>query len=171
MKSPVSSSGQSAGWRAVLVLLPLIALLGADRLIAPHYRLAFNESESLPGTLFLVTVGQRPDCGPATGEPVQLQMPADARWYPGQRLLKVAKGCPGDRVRIEGRDVYLNDWWAGQAVTDLNDGTPMEMIRAGTIPAGHYYMWASHPASFDSRYAAFNLIPGEQIIGTARRIF
>ena len=171
MTSPVSSRTCPAWRRAVLVLLPLAALLVADRLITPHYRLAFNESQSLPGTLFLVKIGKLPACGPMAGEPVQLLMPADARWYAGKRLLKVAKGCPGDRVRIEGRDVYVNGWFAGRALPALNDGTPMEIIAGGVIPAGHYYMWASHPASFDSRYAEFHLIRGERIIGTARRLF
>lgn len=171
MKSRTSNSHR-ASWRtAALVLLPLVLMLAVDRLIAPHYRLAVNESESLPGTLFLVRVGNSPACGPVTGEHVQLQMSADARWYAGARLLKVAKGCPGDVVRIVGRDIYLNDWFAGRAVAALKDGTPMEPLAAGVIPAGHYYMWASHPASFDSRYAEFNLIAREQIIGTARRLF
>jgi len=39
------------------------------------------------------------------------------------------------------------------------------------IPKGHYYLWASHPSSFDSRYAEFSVIPDQQIIGTATRIF
>lgn len=171
MTSLASSRAYPAWRRAVLVLLPLGGLLAADRLIAPHYRLAINESESLPGTLFLVKVGEVPACGPTAVEPVQLRMPADARWYAGKRLLKVAKGCPGDRVRIEGRDVYVNDWFAGRALPVLNDGTAMEMIAPRVIPVGHFYMWASHPASFDSRYAEFDLISGDQIIGTARRLF
>lgn len=171
MKLAACSSRYPAWHRAALVLAPMLALLAVDRLVAPHYRLAFNESESLPGTLFLVEVGKPPVCGPTAGEYVQFQMPPDARWYAGQRLLKVAKGCPGDRVRRDGRRVYVNDWFAGHAVPALNDGTPMEMIAAGPIPAGHYYLWASHPASFDSRYAEFNLIAREQIIGTARRLF
>ena len=156
---------------AALLLLPMLLLLIADSLIAPHYRLAYNESESLPGTLFLVRVGALPECGPAAGEHVQFQMPPDARWYRGERLLKVAKGCPGDVLRIVDRRIYINDWLAGQAVKALNDGTPMATIPAGTIPDGHYYMWAAHPASFDSRYAEFKLIGSSQIIGAARRIF
>lgn len=154
-----------------VLLLPMLVLLIADRLIAPHYRLAFNESDSLPGTVFLVKVGVLPRCGATTGEHVQIQMRRDARWYSGMRLLKVAKGCPGDRIRLEGRKVYVNDWFAGVAVPALEDGTPMPMVSAGIIPEGHYYLGASHPSSFDSRYAEFSLIAEQQIIGTATRIF
>lgn len=156
---------------AALLMLPMLLLLIADRLLAPHYRLAYNESESLPGTLFLVRIGQLPSCGPEAGEYVQFQMRQEARWYRGDRLLKVAKGCPGDVVRIADQKVYINEWFAGLAVAALNDGTPMETIPAGVIPDGHYYMWASHPASFDSRYAEFSVISSRQIIGAATRIF
>jgi conjugal transfer pilin signal peptidase TrbI len=152
-------------------MLPMVLLLIADRLIAPHYRLAYNESDSLPGTLFLVRVGELPTCGPDLGEYVQFRMRKDARWYQGDRLLKVAKGCPGDVLSIVDRHIYINDWPAGEAVPVLNDGTPMAMITAGAIAEGHYYMWASHPASFDSRYAEFNVIPSQQIIGAATRLF
>jgi len=153
------------------LLLPMLVLLIADRLIAPHYRLAFNESDSLPGTVFLVKAGVLPRCGPTTGEHVQIQMRRDARWYSGMRLIKVAKGCPGGRIRLEGRKVYINGWFAGEAVPALEDGTPMAMVSAGVIPESHYYLWASHPSSFDSRYAEFSLIPDRQIVGTATRIF
>jgi conjugal transfer pilin signal peptidase TrbI len=154
-----------------LLMLPMVLLLTADRLIAPHYRLAYNESDSLPGTLFLVRVGDLPKCGPDAGAHAQFRMRNDARWYQGDRLLKVAKGCPGDVISIVDRQIYINDWLAGEAVPVLNDGTPMAMITAGVIAEGHFYMWASHPASFDSRYAEFNVIPSQQIIGTATRIF
>ncbi|ANO50029.1 hypothetical protein BA177_01250 [Woeseia oceani] len=154
-----------------MLLLPMLVLLIADRLIAPHYRLAVNESDSLPGTVFLVKTGVLPRCGPVMGEHVQIQMRRDARWYSGMRLLKVAKGCPGDRIRLEGRKVYVNDWFAGEALPMLEDGTPMAMVSAGVIPEGRYYLWASHPSSFDSRYAEFSLIADQQIIGTATRIF
>lgn len=156
---------------AAFVMLPMLVLLIADRLIAPHYRLAFNESNSLPGTLFLVRTGELPRCGPDIGEHSQFYMPEDARWYTGERLLKIAKGCPGDTVTVVDRKIYINHWLAGSAVPTLDDGTPMAMITPGVIPDGHYYMWASHAASFDSRYAEFSLIAEPQIIGAATRIF
>ncbi|MEX2258298.1 MAG: S26 family signal peptidase [Woeseia sp.] len=171
MTSPPSNSRPPVHRIVTLVMLPMVLLLLADRLIAPHYRLAYNESDSLPGTLFLVRVGQLPGCGPDRGEYVQFRMRNDARWYRGKHLLKVAKGCPGDVLTILDRHIYINDWPAGEAVPALNDGTPMAMISAGVIAEGHYYMWASHAASFDSRYAAFNVIPRQQIIGAATRIF
>lgn len=171
MMSKPFNSQQPVVRIAALLMSPLLLLLMADHLVAPYYRLAYNESASLPGTLFLVRTAELPSCGPKDGEHVQFQMREDARWYQGDRLLKVAKGCPGDSVRIVGRRIYINDWLAGEAVEALNDGTPMAMIRAGVIPEGHYYMWASHPSSFDSRYAEFGLIPRRQIIGAATRIF
>lgn len=171
MKSQPSNSQRPVLRIVTLLMLPMLLLLIADRLIAPHYRLAYNESDSLPGTLFLVRVGELPKCGPDAGAHAQFRMRNDARWYQGDRLLKVAKGCPGDVISIVDRQIYINDWLAGEAVPTLNDGTPMAMITAGVIAEGHFYMWASHPASFDSRYAEFNVIPSQQIIGTATRIF
>ena len=170
MKSKPSSRSQAIERKAALVLLPMLVLLIADRLIAPHFRLAYNESNSLPGNIFLVRTGVLPTCGPESGEHVQFRMRKDARWYSGELLLKVAKGCPGDVIRVVDRHIYINDWAAGVAAPALSDGTPMAMIRPGVIPEGHYYMWASHPSSFDSRYAEFNLISQRQVVGSATRI-
>ena len=125
MKSKPSNSQRPVLRIVTLLMLPMLLLLIADRLIAPHYRLAYNESGSLPGTLFLVKVGQLPECGPDTGEHAQFRMRKGARWYRGNRLLKVAKGCPGDVLSIVDRHIYINDWLAGEAVPALNDGTPM----------------------------------------------
>lgn len=171
MKSRSSSNRHGVYLRAALILAPLLVLLLGDRLIAPHYRLAYNESDSLPGTLFLVKTGVQPSCDTDAGQHVQFQMAANARWYSGARLLKVAKGCPGDRVTVKDAQVFINDWPAGEAMAALEDGTPMQAIADSVIPEGHYYLWASHPASFDSRYAEFALVSSEQVIGVAYRIF
>ena len=83
--------------RTTVLLLPMLVLLIADRLIAPHYRLALNESDSLPGTVFLVETGDLPRCGTTSGEHVQIQMRADARWVPGCAPAQSGEGLPRGR--------------------------------------------------------------------------
>jgi conjugal transfer pilin signal peptidase TrbI len=97
-------------------------------------------------------------------------MPQDAKYYTGKRLLKVAKGCPGDRIERVERIVYINGWYAGEAVPALEDGTIMPVVESGVVPPDHYYVWASHPESFDSRYQVFGFVHKDHVIGRARRV-
>ena len=55
----------------------------------------------------------------------------------------------------------------GRAKSHALDGRPLEAIAPGVIPSGHYYLFADHADSHDSRYAEIGLVPRGRILGRA----
>ena len=82
--------------------------------------------------------------------------------------LKTVRGLPGMRVTVgEDRTVFLDGVAAGRAKMHARDGRPLAAVAPGVIPAGHYYLFADHADSHDSRYAEIGLVSRERILGRA----
>ena len=82
--------------------------------------------------------------------------------------VKTVRGVPGMRVSVgEDRTVSLDGVPVGRAKTHALDGRALEAIAPGVIPPGHYYLFADHADSRDSRYAEIGLVPRGRILGRA----
>ena len=82
--------------------------------------------------------------------------------------LKTVRGLPGMAVTLwTDRTVFLDGVAVGRAKTHALDGRPLAAIAPGTIPDGHYFLYADHPDSHDSRYAEIGLVPRARILGRA----
>ena len=82
--------------------------------------------------------------------------------------LKTVRGLPGAIVTVDAdRTIRIDGVAAGRAKTHALDGRPLEAVRPGTIPPGHYYLYADHPDSHDSRYAEIGFVPRARILGRA----
>lgn len=87
---------------------------------------------------------------------------------PGDRIIKIVMGVPGDTIRIQGTELWINGehtdrlWLAkslpGKTVGDYDT----EMV----LPPGQYFVMGTTHESFDSRY--WGPLHREAIIGTAR---
>lgn len=89
----------------------------------------------------------------------------------GPPLFKRVRGVAGDRVGVQGRNVFVNDEFVGFAKPRGWDGSALEPIAPALIPQGHYYVQGDSADSFDSRYRAQGLIRAGQILGRAHVIF
>ena len=82
--------------------------------------------------------------------------------------LKTVRGLPGMAVTLgTDRTVFLDGVAVGRAKTHALDGRPLAAIAPGVIPDGHYFLYADHPDSHDSRYAEIGLVPRARILGHA----
>ena len=82
--------------------------------------------------------------------------------------IKTVRGVPGMAVTVgPDRTVFLDGVPMGRAKTHALDGRPLAAIAPGVIPPGHYYLFADHADSHDSRYAEIGLVPRERILGRA----
>lgn len=156
------------GRRAVVYLWLLAAFSAFGR----YFTLAFNVSDSLPGTVFLVRKGH-----PAgQGDLVAFRYGGGGPYERGSLFLKQVAGIPGAIVtrRDTGngyRDYFINGRYVGQAKPKSSTGRPLEPGPTGVIPQGYYYMTSPHPDSLDSRYALVGWVTDEQIVGQAFRVF
>ena len=103
---------------------------------------------------------------PAVGDRVLFE-PPDALASPVP-YLKTVRGVPGMAVTVgPDRTVHVDGVPLGRAKTHARDGRPLEPIAPDVIPPGHYYLFAGHVDSHDSRYAEIGLVPRGRILGRA----
>lgn len=78
-------------------------------------------------------------------------------------LAKQVVGSPGDKIQIIQNHVWVagNDY--GAILDKSRSGKPLKPISIQTIPQDHFFVHATHPESFDSRYEEFGLIHQNQI--------
>jgi len=94
-----------------------------------------------------------------------------ANHFKGQRFFKRIAGVAGDEVTLQGRNIFINGAYVGFARSRTPDGTTLEAIEPGLIPANRFYVQGTHEMSFDSRYRINGLVRRDQIIGKATVIF
>ena len=89
-------------------------------------------------------------------------------WARRCRISRRCAACRGCAVTVgEDRTVFLDGEAVGRAKTHALDGRPLAAVAPGVIPPGHYYLFADHADSHDSRYAEIGLVPRERILGRA----
>src|SRR5438105_12125399 len=89
----------------------------------------------------------------------------------GQRFFKRIAGVAGDEITLRGRNILINGAYVGFARSRTPDGTTLEAIEPGVIPAERFYVQGTHEMSFDSRYRVNGLVRRDQIIGRATVLF
>ena len=72
--------------------------------------------------------------------------------------LKSVAGVPGDRIAVDAnRGVWIGDRFIGRAKPVAQNGRALEAVASGPVPDGHFFVFADHPDSHDSRYAEIGL--------------
>lgn len=117
-----------------------------------HFRL--NGSDSLSFYLFKASPIEMIE----RGMYVSLSHP-----YSYRDLFKQIVGLSGDQISIRNQRIYIGDKDYGYIHQTSPSGLTLSAIAEGTIPEGFVFVHASHPQSFDSRYAEFGLVGREQL--------
>ena len=151
---------------AYLWLLTLWVFLGR------YVVISINVSDSLPGRVYLIQKGVKPELDDFAAFYYQGGGPYAA----GSRFLKIVKGVPGANVSaVESEsgflDFFVNDSFVGRAKPKTRTGNPLTPGPTGTIPPQHFYMAAPNPDSLDSRYALVGWVDEGQVIGRAIEVF
>ena len=117
---------------AVLVLLAGAYLFGI--------RISFNVSGSLPHRAFLTVRGGEVSCGPGKIGLFRLNI-RNSYWDYGTVFAKRFVGCPGDTLRTEGAEFYINGERVAVASGHDSNGVAVSSFRfSGVIPAGSYFV-------------------------------
>ncbi len=141
----------------------------ASLFISAHFwSLAINWGESLPGHLYLI---HKTDRTLERGGVVAFRWHGTGPYPQGITFTKIVAGIPGDTVRFQGREVFVNDVHLASAKPFSRTGEPLQLGPTGVIPAHRFYVHAPHPDSLDSRYAITGWIDSAQVLGRAQRLF
>ena len=144
---------------ALAVMIALAALwLGA----ASRVHVNASWSDEAWGYVAFPLFGEDPEIGDRV-----LFEPPDSV---GSRVpyLKTVRGLPGMTVSVDADGtVRLDGEPVGHAKTHALDGRPLAAIAPGVIPPGHFYVYADHADSHDSRYVEIGLVPRGRILGRA----
>lgn len=145
-----------------------LGLLFIQLVFASYFSLAFNVSNSLPGTLFIV---QKGNLEVHRGDLVAFQWEGADFYNKGSLFLKRIVGEQGDSVTEKQREFFVNGLSMGVAKEFSKTGKPLSVGKTGVIPEGEFYVAGDHKDSLDSRYAVTGWIHKRQIAGKAWRVF
>lgn len=156
--------------RNYLGLVLLVGAVWGSALLwlAGHYRLAGNETGSLPDRFFILALdGAGIRHAPfVRGCLVAFHAGEAVRHYPpGMVFIKRVVGLPGDTITWQGDGVYVAGQRIGAAHPRNHFGESLARTPAGVIPPGHYFVATGHPDSYDSRYADIGLVSDRQVAG------
>ncbi|MGB0906888.1 MAG: S26 family signal peptidase [Maricaulaceae bacterium] len=130
------------------------------------YRLKLTKTQSVDYSVFLLTDSD----GSRIERDQYIAILAPNNPSAGVEYVKQVVGLPGDEIKTQGRDVYVNGVLRGKAKTHSLKGRELEMISAGIIPEGFIYVFADHKDSYDSRYKEIGLVPLKLVTASARPV-
>ncbi|MBM4206954.1 MAG: hypothetical protein FJ190_02685 [Gammaproteobacteria bacterium] len=146
----------------------LILLYGV---IHANYRLAINQTPSLPYTLFLICLDKNVE----TGGFIAFKWHNGDPYPDGYIFAKRLLAGPGKIVTKKGRDFTVGDrTLVGKEVgLSLKKLFPNDELHDGknTIQLGKYFVAGDHEYSLDSRYNLLGLVDEKDVIGRAYPIF
>ena len=152
-----------------LILLPLAwAPLDA---FSKNHAFLINASPSLPNWAFWldkktpIKRGSLIFFEPPKSELVESHFGKEPQMF-GKRVL----GMPGDVVRHEGDQVFINGTLVATRLEKTSLGIALSQGPQGVIPEGCFYAGSDHPRGLDSRYSEIGFVCTKQIMGSGRTI-
>jgi len=156
-----------------------------------------NQTESLPGKVFICFRGITPE----RGDVVSIQNHPTI-YFKDIHFTKRLMGLPGDKIEIHKDTITINVkgdhaskiydtqtktvnscksncepayhkevYPIGKLLQKTKEGKPLHPIKNTIIPEGYVFVSTDHPHSFDSRYEEFGLVKQEHISGRCFGLF
>ncbi len=153
--------------------VPFFAVFVALWLFSMHYTFAFNMSDSLPGTMYLISKGNTDLDEFKKDEYIAYRWIGDKNLYAkGTVFLKRVGAKPGETIVRKDREFFTGGKSLGVAKKYSLTGDALEVNTfTGVIPPRFFWSQADNPNSLDSRYELSGLIGAGQIVGKGHLIF
>lgn len=167
MKSPMLFQAFKSwclkNWKLLAFVLGSLAFV---RVFSFYFMIGLNATESLNGTLFIVVKGSIPERGQLIAF-----WPPKNDFYNSSWFTKTVGGVGGDKVTTDGQSFFVNGNYIGNAKTKAKNGALLDAGPVGIVCPNCFFVFTTHPDSFDSRYEQIGWIPQSNVIGRAYRIF
>lgn len=134
------------------VLVLLVLLFGLKTF---GISFAFNKSESLPYSVFIIKSSNK---APERNELVSFsfEQKTDSKVFKdGALMVKEVIGLPGDVVSFKSNSFFINDVQVAKVKSETSKGEPLTPNVDRVLLDGEYFVFSSHDDSFDSRYLEF----------------
>lgn len=152
-------------WRHVWLYAPIALSFAWAK---DHYRVGVNVTESLPYSVFLVSLDERPS---APGDYLAFEWRRNQFYERHKLFMKKIVGVPGQTISVHGNDIFLDGKLVAHAKTESKKGVHLSPIEPGVIPAGSFFVLGEHPDSLDSRYSVTGLVAGDRALGRGYVLF
>lgn len=148
-----------------------VVLIALYIVVHANYRLAINQTPSLPYKLFLICLDKNVESGGLIAFKWHNGKPYPDGYVFTKRLL----ASPGEIVTRKGRDFTIGDrTLVGKEIgLSKKELFPNSELREGrnTIQLNKYFVAGDHEYSLDSRYSLLGLVDKKDVIGRAYPIF
>lgn len=153
--------------------VPFFAVFLALWVFSMHFTFAFNMSDSLPGTMYIISKKVTDLDEFEKGEYIAYRWIGDKNLYAnGTVFLKRVGAKPGDTIQRKGREFFNAGKSLGVAKQYSLTGDALEVNQfSGVVPERFFWSQADSPNSLDSRYELSGLIGAGQIIGKGHLVF
>lgn len=156
---------------AVVGCVALAVGILAGEYVSDRYRLGVDTADvkCLPWTYYAISLGT-PE--PKVGELVAFKVRGlEPHYADGTLFTKIVEGVPGDQVkaRSDGLEVNGKLFPFSERTLSRLDKSAEEFSRGYQLAEGEYFMAATEPDAFDSRY--YGPVSAEQFIGSSRPIW
>jgi conjugal transfer pilin signal peptidase TrbI len=136
-----------------------------------NYRLAFNESPSLPYKIMVIHLNEAVE----TGGFISFRWHSGFPFPDGSTFTKRLLASPGESVTKSGRDFMVGDRNLLGKEIGLSKKKlfPNDQLKEGKniIPPDKYFVAGDHEYSLDSRYDLLGLVDKKDVIGRTYPIF
>lgn len=148
-----------------------VLLVSFYGVVHANYRLAINQTPSLPYTLILICLDKTVE----TGGLIAFRWHSGDPYPNGYTFIKRLIAGPGNVVTKKGRDFVVGDriLVGKETGLSLKKLFPNDEMQEGrnTIQLNKYFVAGDHEYSLDSRYNLLGLVDKKDVIGRAYPIF
>jgi len=143
-----------------------VLLLICPLLVSNYFKLLINTCDSLPYKVFLLRKDELPT---SKGQLIVFNAKDNKKYK--SAFIKIIGGTPGDIVSRKDRSYFINGKFIGVAKETSKEGEVATLGPTGEIPHGQYFVYTTHPDSYDSKYEDIGWIKDTDILGIAYPIF
>lgn len=153
----------------LIVIVVFAILVQLSTIVSDRYLFVFDEQpeKSIPGVVWYI---DKKDKDVEIDSTVAFYPKDIPSYFKDYNLIKYVKGSSGDVVSIKDGSVFVNEKKLTEVHPKVVEKFNLSVVdKTYILKTGEYFMYGTHPRSFDSRY--FGPVNVDQFIGEGFAIY